>query len=194
MFWGKHPTSAGPKPRRPMAQEWLKRSHTKSTHQVAGGKLPLPAGASCPLRNWEWGTGLRPSCCPCGRSWGRVGLRPVLSSASTFLTSDENSKPCQVSPGFLVEGRKRWVGPAPIRTGSPLLPKQEEVPSAAGCPMILLTGHSSRLLRVADNTTSRMASLTPSPQNPCCWCQAQLPPPLPCPRPSRGAAATLCTH
>lgn len=38
------------------------------------------------------------------------------------------------------------------RDWGPLLPKQEEVPSAAGCPIFLLTGHSSRLLRVPDNT------------------------------------------
>lgn len=58
------------------------------------------------------------------------------------------------------------MGPAPMGTVGPVFPKQEEEITAAGCPILSLRGHNSRLQRASDSTISRMASLTPSPQDP----------------------------
>lgn len=47
-----------------------------------------------------------------------------------------------------------------------MFPKQEEVVTAAGCPILPFIGNNSRLLRAPHSIISRMASLSPSPQNP----------------------------
>lgn len=65
MFWGKHPTSSGFKPRRPMAQERLKRSTRSHKSTTRWQVESAPSGWSFPspseLGMGEEEQGLRPS-------------------------------------------------------------------------------------------------------------------------------------